>query len=366
MAPTRIKKLVTVAAVGIAVAGALAAASPGTASAATASIFRVDTSPQPANSRLEATSAVSATDVWAVGTMMRAANVIETLAEHFNGSTWSVVPTPQPSAGGGFFTAVSAASSTDVWAIGTFGGQPFTEHWNGNKWSIVPITDPTTTNNNVVFTGVKAISPTNVYTVGAYQALTFPYDPMQFIEHWNGRSWKVLPNPFDAVIPSAIDASSASDIWIVGNQRSGAFTEHFNGTSWSVVPSASPNGPSAVVALSPTNAWGVSSIDTQHWDGRTWKLVTDGAGVEGFAITALSADDIWAVGIDDRRGVARIKHWNGRAWSVVALPNAGGNDFTLLDVSSAPNGHVYAVGNSFSCTPTLCTSVGLILETDQG
>jgi hypothetical protein len=271
MAPTRITKLAAgAAALALALTGAVVAASPGTASAATASIFRVDTSPQPANSGLKATSAVSATDVWAVGLTdtMPTADDLAPLAEHFNGSTWSVVATPNP-AGRGFFTAVSAASHNDVWAIGTFGGQPFTEHWNGSKWSIVPIKDPTATNNNVVFTDVKAISPTNVYAVGAYQGYN---DPIQFIEHWNGRSWKVLPNPFDAGIPSAIDASSASDIWIVGDQRCGPFTEHFNGTVWSVVPTPVRMAISAVLDLSPTNAWSVGD-EVAHWNGTAWKVV---------------------------------------------------------------------------------------------
>ena len=127
MARSRITKLAAAAAVGIAVAGALAAAAPGMALAATSSIFRMDTSPQTTNSILRASTAISANDVWAVGNTNTTATGIGTLAEHFDGSTWSVVPTPQPSvtflvpSSGAHFSAVSAVSSTDVWAIGTFG-----------------------------------------------------------------------------------------------------------------------------------------------------------------------------------------------------------------------------------------------------
>ncbi|PZS36828.1 MAG: hypothetical protein DLM58_00880 [Pseudonocardiales bacterium] len=312
MARTRITKLATAAAVAIAAGGLAVAAIPGAALAApfpqpstASSPFRIAPSPSPGStdSRLVASAAISANDVWAVG----GTDATKPLAEHWNGSTWSVVPTPSPGTGAGF-TAVSAVSSSDVWAIGTFGfrqqQQPFTEHWNGSAWSIVALADPTATNNNVVFTGVKAISPTNVYAVGSYQALTYPYEPMQFIEHWNGTNWRVLANPFDAVIPSGIDASSASDIWIVGDQRSGPFTEHFNGTVWSVVPTPVRMTISAVLDLSPTNAWSVGD-EVAHWNGTAWKVVPNpvsyNSGIHLQAITALSATDLWAVGYSYHR-----------------------------------------------------------------
>lgn len=132
-------------------------------------------------------------------------------------------------------------SSRDVWATGTFGlpqqQAPFTQHWNGSKWSIIPIKDPTAANNNVVFTGVKAISPTNVYAVGADQVF-FPNGdvPRRFIEHWDGTSWKVVSNR-DGVIPSGSTAPPPATSGSSA-QVSGGFTEHFNGTAWSVVPNS--------------------------------------------------------------------------------------------------------------------------------
>jgi hypothetical protein len=42
--------------------------------------------------RLNATAAIADNDIWAVGSDQQLGN--PTLAEHFNGKTWSVVPTP--------------------------------------------------------------------------------------------------------------------------------------------------------------------------------------------------------------------------------------------------------------------------------
>ena len=60
----------------------------------------------------------------------------QTLVEHWNGSAWSVVPSPN--VGGSYDNAlygVAAVSANDVWAVGHDGdpitGQTLVEHWNG-------------------------------------------------------------------------------------------------------------------------------------------------------------------------------------------------------------------------------------------
>ncbi|MDQ6837030.1 MAG: hypothetical protein M3137_01470 [Actinomycetota bacterium] len=283
------------------------------------------------------------------------------------------MPTPQFSISQ--FTAVNAVSSTDVWAIGTSGNVPFTEHWNGKAWSVVPLKDPTAINNNVLFTGVKAISPTNVYAVGAYQGYQ---DPVQFIEHWNGRSWSVVANPFNSVIPSGIDASSANDIWIVGQQRYGSFTEHFNGTAWSVVPTPA-GSPDKVTVVSPTNAWAVGTFDISHWNGSSWKVVSVNARPnELTAVTNLSATDVWAVGFSTSPSNGIItptaplaEHFNGTSWSVVNTPTLTAPADGILFGMSSPGGHVYAVGSTNPNTINPSTNsyepgTALIVEDDHG
>ncbi len=387
MARTRIRRLAAAAAVMIAGGGLTLAAIPGPAFAASApspsntvSPFRIVPSPVVGSGggpSLRASTAISANDVWAVGESEDSNYRLHNLAEHWNGRAWSVVPTP--SIFDSEFTAVSAASSTDVWAIGTSGGSgesqgaSFTEHWNGKVWSVVPLKDPTAPT-PVLFTGVKAISANNVYEIGFYQGYQ---DPVQVIEHWNGSSWTVLANPFNFVTPSGIDASSADDIWIVGQQRYGAFTEHFNGTAWSVVPTPAASS-NKVEVLSPTNAWAVGTFDISHWNGTSWKVVSVNARAnELTAVTTLSATDVWAVGFSTgpNNGISTpqaplAEHFNGTSWSVVKTPTpTPPADGILFGMSSAA-GHVYAVGSTNPNTINPSTNsynpgTALILEDDQ-
>ena len=57
-----------------------------------------------------------------------------------------------------------------------------------------------------------------------------------------------------------------------------------------------------------------------------------------------------------------VEHFNGTSWSIVQAPNPGTFD-ELRGVSSAPNGHIYAVG--FTC-PDNFTCNTLVLRNDQG
>ncbi len=70
--------------------------------------------PSPAGGQLNGVASVSANDVWAVGQTLAPG----TLAEHWGGTAWSVVPTPNPVPGSDRLSAVAAVSTSDVWAVG--------------------------------------------------------------------------------------------------------------------------------------------------------------------------------------------------------------------------------------------------------
>jgi hypothetical protein len=79
-------------------------------------------SPSPAsNDTLTGVAARSATDVWAVGNRQDRSGAIpidRTLTEHWNGSTWSVVPSPNVGGNDNLLNGVGAASG-DVWTVGS-------------------------------------------------------------------------------------------------------------------------------------------------------------------------------------------------------------------------------------------------------
>jgi hypothetical protein len=278
---------------------------------------------------LAAVSGTSASDVWAAGWRFKLGNGM-TLIEHFNGTAWSLVPSPNH-LGSGFLAGVSAVSPSNAWAVGSYddnNGFPnvLVEHWNGVAWKEVATPETPSLINQL--TAVKAISSSNVWAVG------FGLDPESgtdeaLIVHWNGVSWKLVPNP-DPLNRSfaGIAATAANDVWAVGSQfnSSGAprgLIEHWNGFSWTLVPSPAPTGfdlvLSAVTALRKSEAWAVGwsnstatsprTATAERWDGMHWRWVSTtglGAGDSAlFGVTEDSDGQVWAAGAQRPSGTDR-------------------------------------------------------------
>jgi hypothetical protein len=99
---------------------------------------RVAVAPPRGESSFHAVAATASNDVWAVGIQG-----VSTLVEHWNGSAWSVVASPNGSNTVNTLTAVSVLGANDVWAVGlstSLGvfSVTVTEHWDGASWSVVP------------------------------------------------------------------------------------------------------------------------------------------------------------------------------------------------------------------------------------
>jgi hypothetical protein len=320
----------------------------------------------PGNNQLAAVASISASDVWAVGSADNAVGNAQPLAEHWDGTAWSIVPTPAVVTG--TLSGVAAISSTDVWAGGGFllssrGNTAQFEHWNGRRWSVAK--SPTVAGATIF--GMAAVSSTDVWAVGSVISGGVA---QTFIEHWNGKKWAVVPSPNASAQNNHLDgvtAISVNDVWAVGDfqNASGVFqtlTEHWDGTAWRIVPSPSGAGPQAgllgVAAVSTSNVWAVGDTGSntliEQWNGTSWTVVPSPtpAGtlfnpLSGAAI--VSANDIWAVGQSQNgtTGIPQtlIEQWNGTSWSIVPSP-APGTASLLSGASADPaSGQAWAVGN---------------------
>jgi len=101
--------------------------------------------PSGANS-FYAVVALASDNVWAVGSHYDGIND-RPLAEHLDGDQWVTVNVPAPGAGGAYLRGVGGASGTDVWAAGyqtTHSGieKTLVEHYDGTAWTIVPSPNP--------------------------------------------------------------------------------------------------------------------------------------------------------------------------------------------------------------------------------
>jgi hypothetical protein len=110
----------------------------------------------PKNVGLVAVTAVSATNVWAVGEAG--------LVEHYDGHHWTIVSAPRPPADtdgmGTTWSAVSARGAKDIWAVGSVSGNPVSMHWNGTVWKLVAVPGAG------VLSGVVAVHNSGTTAVG--------------------------------------------------------------------------------------------------------------------------------------------------------------------------------------------------------
>jgi hypothetical protein len=232
-------------------------------------------------------SAVSRSDVWAVGFASGSGSGLQTLAVHWNGTTWTRVPTPSPrSAASPELVSVSADSPSDAWAVGTYSPgktvQSLALHWNGTSWTRVPIPVPGTGTINEL-SGVTAESPTDAWAVGTYFTST---GQRAEVLHWDGASWKLaaIPNPGSNSTLSAVGGSSSSDVWAVGSNLQGNLMMHWNGASWTRTASPDPKNAAmlqAVSTVSGSHAWAAGCVCPQgktnrdrtlllRWNGTSW------------------------------------------------------------------------------------------------
>jgi hypothetical protein len=182
---------------------------------------------------LRGASADATNDVWAVGFNGPENDDSRTLAMHFDGSTWTAAKTPSVGNGANQLNGVLALAPNDVWAVGfsTPVAPPsqaatltLIEHFDGTSWSVVPSPNmgPNSIYQSNRLFGLTANSPTDIWAFGSYFASSGSGHQMTLLLHWDGASWKLTPSPnptrggflsdllFAGVVPSP------GNVWIVG------------------------------------------------------------------------------------------------------------------------------------------------------
>jgi hypothetical protein len=175
-------------------------------------------------------SASSAGDIWVVGsTLNTATDEFVPEALHFNGTAWSAVPMPQAGTNTSTIGAVTDISPTDAWAVGedigatsAVGGSTLIEHWNGSSWSIVPSPTPGA---DPGLTGIAARGPGDVYAVGSNLPSINGGTVQGMILRWNGTTWAVDTDPtagsYSPLLAAAAVPGAANE-WAVGTLSNSA------------------------------------------------------------------------------------------------------------------------------------------------
>ena len=202
------------------------------------------------SSQLTSVKCTNATNCIAVGQYNTLATTTKTLAMRWDGKKWSILNTPNaPGSAISVLSGVACSSSTSCFAVGGYfvstmdstNELTLVEQWNGSTWSIVPSPNqPLAVDSSL--TGVTCASSTLCFAVGSYDTLLVT---SSLIEQWDGASWSVVsnPNPKGASESqlSSVTCTSTTNCFAVGLGR-GTLVERWNGALWGIVASPNPAG----------------------------------------------------------------------------------------------------------------------------
>ena len=195
--------------------------------------------------QLSGVDVLGAKDVWAVGFSYGGADSI-----HWDGTSWSEVPGARGRASS-VFLGLTAVSPTELWAVGkgpTRGGYdtPLVERSDGSSWTtvVVPVPDGFAAG----LRDVSASGPSSVWAVGWSVGTDRVFRPL--VERWDGRRWSIVavPRPDTDALLSGVAVAGPDDVWAVGWSWQGdaatSLTLHWDGKTWSRVslPGASGEG----------------------------------------------------------------------------------------------------------------------------
>jgi hypothetical protein len=280
----------------------------------------------------------------------------QTLVESWDGTAWSVMPSPNEGSSGDLLLGVSCTGPTSCVAVGYIRNgsddQTLVESWDGTAWSIISSPNPDSSGVDELL-GVSCTGPTSCVAVGEN-------DNTPLIESWDGTAWSVTPSPNEGLYLFGVSCAGPTSCVAVGETGNGTLVESWDGTAWSVSPSPSPGSQSSslrgVSCTAPTSCVAVGtsfngpgSVNqtlVESWDGTAWSVTPSPSpsqrsgvllGVSCNAPNSCAADGFSGNG-------TLVESWDGTAWSVSPSPSPGSVVNTLYGVS---------------CTgPTSCVAVG--------
>jgi len=280
------------------------------------------------------------------------------LLAHWDGTSWSRMNAARGIAGPYNLHGVSCAGPSSCFAVGESHGSTVVLGWDGTTWSLVATPNPQTLN---TLSAVACVTSTTCAAVGTH-AFT-----ATLADQWDGRHWTAQPSPNPAQPSDALTAVSclnATNCFAVGRtdahslENYRTLIEHWNGTAWSITPSA--NIPVGLIAndlesVSCANATrcfavGSSSSDSsptlmfvQQWDGRTWSLVSLAPpSTRKFAVlssvSCAGTRRCYAVGrYLDKELLPLVEQWNGKTWSHLDAPVRSTVDGAAFESVACPN-----------------------------
>jgi hypothetical protein len=280
---------------------------------------------------------------------------------------WEITPTPHV-AESYALAGVSCSTATSCVAVGSIAVNTtfhsLIETWDGSNWTVTP--SPVASPLMYFLSGVSCVDPSNCVAVG--QLLTSAI-PQTLVETWDGANWTVTPSPSTGdggSTLSNVSCASTTDCVAVGSYAEGgnshALIEMWNGVDWSIAASPQPrhtptSGLSGVSCPSATRCiavgTGLSDLGNQplveKWNGTKWSLETiadPGSTNNGLAgVSCSNGNQCVAVGYSGALNGPLIEMWDGTNWSIASRPNPGTGGNSLVGVSCPGRMRCVATGS---------------------
>ena len=336
--------------------------------------------PQPAvpNGSVFDVSCADAGSCVAVGRHTGSQGIWTTLAEAWNGASWVIQTTPDPS--GSTYSeleGVSCATPDLCTAVGFFGltsGKTLTlvEVWNGTSWIIAASPNPHTSRTSEL-SGVSCAGADACTAVG-FSLSHSTGKTTVLAEVWNGKDWRIQPTPdptgknyLQQVSCARIGACTAVGYSLSRSGAATALAEIQSGTSWKLEVTADPLGAvyvslAGVSCSAPVVCTAVGAYDTSSGEqltlvevqkGTSWSIQTspDPSGTTAAGLSSVScssSDTCTAVGSysDSSGGTLTLAETSsGSSWIIQETPNPVGSDTSYIDgVACSSAGSCIAAG----------------------
>lgn len=272
-------------------------------------------------------------------------NPVGTLTETWNGTSWSIQPTPTSSSPGAFLNAVSCTSTNACTAVGNnSAGAVMAERWDGTSWTVESMPAPAGAPISFL-TGVSCTSATACTAVGG--AFDSSFNPLGTVaERWNGATWSIQPSPTTASTGytlGAVSCTSAAACTAVGNTDSGLLAERWDGATWTMQSPVTPSGTggnggflNGVSCSTPSACTAVGLVFTpapfmvaERWDGTQWTVqptpsIPGAYDVAAPAVSCPTLSVCTAVGgyTNDGPAVTLAEQWNGSGSTTATASNS--------------------------------------------
>jgi hypothetical protein len=206
---------------------------------------------------------------WAVGVALDSSYQAHSLVESWDGGAWHITATPKLGTQRDILYSAAAVSASNMWAVGERQSEngmyaTLIEHWDGKSWSVVPSPNPGASGNHLY--GVAAAGPSDIWAVGQRDGLS---SDIPLAEHWDGRRWTVTDVPSAGLTGGLLQGVTVTggEVWAVGQSDDAAhqacpLIEHLSDGAWSAeLPAGLGTAFSNLtgVAVADGTAWAVGS-----------------------------------------------------------------------------------------------------------